>query len=233
MARQTTVRHRPPALDDDNFVSGVVGATVWTRQHVISIIIALVAVVVVFLGVLYYRSYRSALEERAATELTQIRQIAAAGNLPLATRQLRQFVVKYGSTNGANEGRILLAQSLLDQNAAKDAIPFVQPLASNLGQPLGPAAAFLLAAAYEASGDVRQAEATYLRIADKARFEFQRRDAYEGAARLKLQHSDPAGAASLYERILAQMPDTATGRPIYQMRLAEAQAQAQGQPAKK
>lgn len=226
MARHTTVRQRPPATDD-TFVSGVLEATDWTRHHGTLILGALAAVVVLVVGVLYYRSYRSALDERATAELNQVRQIAASGNLPLASRQLKQFVARYSSTRAGSEGRVLLGQMLLEQGQANEAVPVVQPLASDLKNPLGPPAAFLLGAAYEAQRNLKQAEATYLRIADNAGFEFQKRDALEDAARLKLQNNDPAGAASLYERILKAIPDTAVGRPVYEMRLAEAQAAAQ------
>lgn len=226
MARQTTIRQRQPA-NEDTFVTGVLEATDWTRRHGALLLGVIVAVVVLLVGVLYYRSYRSALEDRATAELTQVRQIAAAGNLPLASRQLKQFVTKYSNTRAGGEGRVLLAQMLLEQNQAKEAVAVVQPLASNLKDPLGPAAAFLLGAAYEGSGNTGQAEATYLRIADNSEFEFQKRDALEDAARLKLQNNDPAGAAKLYQRILTSVPDTAVGRPIYEMRLGEAQAAAQ------
>lgn len=227
MARHSTVRQRAPGLDEDTFVSGVLGATNWTRRHGRIIIGVAFALVVVAAGFLYYRSYRSALEARAASELGQIRQIAAAGNAPLATRQLNQFVSKYGGTRAGSEGRLLLAQGMLDQNNAKGAVSILEPLAAKLDDALGPSAAFLLGAAFEGANDLRQAEATYLRIADDARFEFQRREALEDAARLKLQQKDAAGAAALYERILKQLPDTAVGRNVYEMRLAEAQAEQQ------
>lgn len=227
MARHSTVRQRAPGLDEDTFVSSVLGATTWTRRHGRILVGAIVAIAVVAAGVLYYRSYRAALEDRASAELSQIRQIAAAGNVPLATRQLNQFVAKYGGTRAGGEGRLLLAQAYLDQNNAKGAVPILEPLASKLSDPLGPSAAFLLGAAYEGMNNVRQAEETYVRIADNARFEFQRREALEDAARLKLQQRDPAGAAALYERILKQLPDTAVGRAVYEMRLAEAQAEEQ------
>ena len=226
MARHSTVRQKP-AADEDTFVTGVLEATDWTRHHGTLILGVLAAVVVLIVGVFYYRSYRSALEDRATNELTQVRQIAAAGNLPLATRQLRQFVARYSNTRAGSEGRVLLGQMLLEQGQAKEAVPVIQPLASDLEDPLGPSAAFLLGAAYESENNLKQAEATYLRIADNVRFEFQKRDALEDAARLKLQSSDPAGAAALYERILKAIPDTAVGRPVYEMRLAEAQAAAQ------
>ncbi len=224
MARYSTVRQRPPALEEDTFVSGVLEATEWTRKHAMLIAMAIAAIVLIAGVTLYIRHYRSVLEARASGQLTQIRQIATAGNLPLAIRQLRQFVGTFGDTHAGNEGRVLLAQTLLDQGNASQAIPVVQPLAKNLDDPLGVPAAFLLGAAYEGAGNHPQAEATYMRIADKGRFEYQRREALESSARLKFQDGDAAGAAALYQRILKQLPDTSSIRPVYQMRMAEAQA---------
>ncbi len=227
MARHSTVRQRTPAAEDDTFVSGVLEATDWTRRHGRTIVTAVIALVVVIAAVLYYRNYRQALEQRAANELMNVRQIAASGNMPLATRALTEFVSKYSGTHAGAEGRLLLAQTLLEEGNAKGAIPVVQPLANDLNDPLGPSAALLLGAAYEASKDIAHAEATYQRVGDKAPYQFQKREALEDAARLKLQNNDPAGAAALYQKILAQIPDTATGRSVYQMRLAQAQAAAE------
>ncbi len=229
MARHSTVRQRTPAAEEDTFVSGVLEATDWTRRHGRTIVIAVVTLVVAIALVLYYRNYRAGLEDRAANELMNARQTAASGNIPLATRQLQQFVQTFGGTHAGAEGRLLLGQMLLEAGKPKDAITAVQPLASDLNDPLGPSAALLLGAAYEANNQIPQAEATYQSVGDKAPFEFQRRDALEDAARLKLQHNDAAGAAALYQKILAQVPDTATGRSVYQMRLAEAQARAEAQ----
>jgi len=228
MARHSTVRQRTPAVEEDTFVSGVLEATDWTRRHGRMILYAIGAVVVIIALAVYYRSYRSALDAKAAGDLDQIRSIAASGNIPLAQRQLTQFVGKYSGTHAGDEGRVLLAQVMLDQGNAKGAIPVVDPLASDLANPLGPTAALLLGAAYEGTGDYPKAIATYTRIGDKAPYQFQRRDALENAARLKLQHSDAAGAAAIYKQILASIPDTATGRSVYEMRLAQAQAQTQG-----
>ncbi len=227
MARHSTVRQRTPAVEEDTFVSGVLEATDWTRRHGRIILGAIVAIVVIIAGVMYYRSYRSALEAKAAGDLDCIRAIAASGNIPLATRQLTQFVAKYSGTHAGDEGRVMLAQSMLDQGNAKGAIPIVDPLASDMNDPLGPTAALLLGAAYEASNDYSKAIATYARIGDKAPYEFQRREALEDVARLKLQHNDAAGAAAVYTQILGAIPDTATGRSVYEMRLAQAQAQAE------
>jgi predicted negative regulator of RcsB-dependent stress response len=228
MARHTTVRPRAAATEEDSFVAGVLEATAWSRRHSRLLIGLLIGLVVGVAGILYYRNYTTALESRAASELTQIRQVAAAGNLPLAKQQLTQFVTRFGGTRAADEARVLLAQTLLDQGDAKGAIPVVRPLAAQLSKPMGPPAAFLLGAAYEGTKQIAQAEATYLRIADDAAFDYQKRDALEDAARLKLQNNDPAAAAGLYRRILATMPDTAVGRGVYEMRLAQAEAETQG-----
>lgn len=233
MARHTTVRQRTPAAGEDTFVSGVLEATDWTRRHGRTIILALSAIVVVIAGIIYYRNYREVLEAKATSDLMAVRQIAASGNMPLATRQLQQFVDKYSGTHAGAEGRVLLAQTLLEQGNARGAIPVIQPLASDLKDPLGPSAALLLGAAYEANNQVPQAEATYQHVGDAAPFEFQRRDALEDAARLKLQHNDPAGAAAIYQKILAQVPDTAVGRSVYEMRLAQAQAEVEARGARK
>jgi tetratricopeptide (TPR) repeat protein len=84
-----------------------------------------------------------------------------------------------------------------------------------------PAAAFLLAAAYEALKQPDRAEETYLKIADDAQFAFEQREALERAAGLRLQKGNPAGAIELYDRILKSLPDDSPDRPIYEMRIAE------------
>ncbi len=231
MARHSTVRQRPPATDEDTFVSGVLEATDWTRRHGRTILIAVLAVVLAIAAVLYYRNYRQVIEARADDELMNARQIVASGNMPLATRELTQFVSKYSGTHAASEARLLLAQTLLEEGNARGAIPVIQPLANDLKDPLGPSAALLLGAAYEATGDIAHAEATYQRVGDNAPFQYQKREAQEDAARLKLQNNDPAGAAAIYQKILAQIPDTATGRSIYQRRLAQAQAEVESRGA--
>ena len=88
----------------------------------------------------------------------------------------------------------------------------------------------MLAAAQEANKQPEQAERTYLRLADNAVFDFQKREALDRAARLRLDRGNAAGAAQLYERIIATFdeddPQNAVERAVYQMRLAEIRAQA-------
>lgn len=227
MARHTTVRAKNADADEDKFIGTILEATTWTRRHARLLIAAVVVVVVALAAAVYYRSYRANLEARAATDLVPIRQELASGNPALATKDLGTYVTKYDGTRAGREGRILLAQSYLDQSKPADAVKAVQPIADDVSKPEGTTAAFLLAAAYEGSNDTKNAVATYLRIADNAPYAFQREQALDEAGALRLQHGDAAGAAQLYERLVEMAPDTAAQHSIFEMRLAEAKAEAQ------
>lgn len=227
MARHTTIRSHAPSVDEDRFVAGVLEASTWARRHVRLLVIAATVLVVAGLVILYYRSYRVRLEDQANTELDRIRQVAASGNPALANRDLGTFVAKYDGTKAESEARILLARTALEQGRAQDAANAARPLAQDLESPLGATGAFLLAASYEAQNDLKQSEGTYLRIAEKAPFDYQRRQALDAAAMLRLQHGDAAGAVTLYQKLLALTPDTVPEHQVVEMRLAEAQAAAQ------
>ena len=93
------------------------------------------------------------------------------------------------------------------------------------------AAARLEAAAFENLGQADNAVTEYRRIADNARFSYQRREALADAARVRMQTGDPQAAIPLYEQILATFKPDEPGRQYYVMWLAEARAQAHGAPA--
>src|SRR5690606_16603633 len=100
----------------------------------------------------------------------------------------------------------------------------VQPLANDLDDGLGVNAALLLASTYEAGQEPHRAEGIYLEIEDEARFLFQRQEARDNAARLRIQRGDAAGAVELYERLLEMTPEGSSERAVYELRLGEAQA---------
>ena len=91
----------------------------------------------------------------------------------------------------------------------------------------GTTAALLKAAALEVDGRTDEAEALYLRIADGARYNYERMEALEAAARIRMDRGDAAGASQLYDRLVALASDGSADKAIYQMRLAEAKARAQ------
>ena len=225
MAKHPTARrvHRT-ATDEDAFVAGVLESGVWAKQHSRLLTFAIVAVVVAFGAFLYIRNYRSALRDRATAELTAARQTVLQGNRQLSIRELRAFVATYGNTPSGDEARLMLAQLYVEEGQIANAVNTIKPAADDPGGPNGASAALLLGAVHEAGKQTRQAEETYLKIADEARFGFEKRDALERAALLRLQAGNAAGAAELYERAMNTLPEDNPERTVYQMRMAEVRA---------
>jgi predicted negative regulator of RcsB-dependent stress response len=228
MARHPGSRRvsRPVESSDDAFIAGVLESSVWAKRHSRVLIAGGVALLLLVGGLFWYRSYTTTIRENAAMELTQVRQTVMAGNLPLAIRDLESFIATYDGTPAAREARVLLAQIYLEAGQAQQAASTVERLARDPGAPLGASAAFLLAGAYEAAGHQDRAEQVFLRIADDARFDFERVEALDHAARLRLQRGDAAGAATLYQRVLDMIPEDAD-RGVFEMRRAEAETRAQ------
>lgn len=211
---------------EDAFIARVLEFTAWAKQNVRTLVIGGGALLLAVAGTLYYVNFQNQLREQAANRLAEIRQTAGEGNAPLAVRDLEGFVERFDGTPAAEEGRLLLAQLYVEQGEPAQAVPVVEPVAEDLAGPLGVPAAVLLAAAHEASEQYDRAESVYLRIADNARFEFQRRDALAAAARLRARQGDDAGAAELYERLVGMTSTDDPQHGLYQMRLAEARAAA-------
>jgi predicted negative regulator of RcsB-dependent stress response len=227
MPRHPTARrvHRAPEAPDDAFVAGVLETSAWAKKHGRVIIIGAIVFAVLVGGFLWYRSQRAATRERAAIELTQVRQAALMGNYALAVRDLESFVQRYDGTPAAREARVLLGQAHLELGQPEPALQAVEPLARDPRAPLGASAAFLMAAAHEAAGRPDQAEEAYLRIADRGAYLYERLEAFDNAARLRLDRGDAAGAVELYDRAVQSIPDErAQDRAVFEMRRAEAEA---------
>src|SRR5438045_9161764 len=87
------------AHEDDVFVAGVLESSVWAKNHGRNLVIAGVVTLVLLIGILYLRNWRANLNNRAAAELTTVRQTMLEGNRELAVRDLKQYVTKYGSAS--------------------------------------------------------------------------------------------------------------------------------------
>lgn len=222
-ARRT--RHEKPQTEDA-FVERVLETSIWARQNKRILIVGGIALVVIVAGLLWYRGNRAATRERAVAELAQVRQTLFSGNSALAVQDLQRYLNTYGREAVADEARLLLGESHLRQGDPTAAINALAGLARNLDHPLGAQAAFLTASAYEASEQPDQAEPIYLRIADRAPFEYQQLRALDAAARLRAAAANHAGAAELYERAVELLDEADPQRAIFQMRLAEARAAA-------
>jgi len=230
MVRHPTARrvHRPAESSDDTFVVGVLESSAWAKRHSRTLIVGGVLLALLLLGFLYYRSQAAATRERSTMELERVRMTLLTGNTALAVGELQAFVNQYGGTPAGNEARLLLGQALMESGQPQQALEAVDRLARNPGEPLGASAAFLAGAAHESLGAAQQAEQEYLRVADRARFDFQRIEALDKAARLRIQAGNPAGAVELYQRAIDMIPmERAADRSLFMMRQAEAQALAQ------
>jgi predicted negative regulator of RcsB-dependent stress response len=210
--------------DEDKFVVATLESTAWAKTHSQTLTIAGIVLALAIGGFLYLRNFEEQKENRATIELTTVRQTVLQGNRPLAERDLQAFVKKFGGTSSADEARLMLAQIQMEEGKPVEAIRTVEDMAGNPGKAGGASAALILGAAYEANKKTDKAEETYLRVADKARFGFEKREALERAAAIRVAKGNTAGAAELYERAMNTYPEDAAERSIYQMRMAEVRA---------
>lgn len=218
--------HRDPETPDDAFISGIKRSVDWARAHDRQLTIAAVlAAVMVALGVYYVRSERR-VENEAAARFAQVQQSVASGNVQLAIRDLQTYLDTFGGAEAARPARLLLAGILVEQDRHTEAVDALGDLPDDIDEPFGAAASRLLAAAYEEMGEIDQAVALYQRIADNARFPYERREALADAGRVRLQNGDPEDAADFYEDIVASFDEQEPARGYYAMWLAEARARA-------
>jgi tetratricopeptide (TPR) repeat protein len=223
--------HRSPAADDDAFVAGVLETTVWAKTHRRALITGGVAVLTAALLLVLFVRTRASNREQAAQQLTAVRQVALSGNNQLAIKDLEEYVGRFGGTAPAAEARLLLARAYLEEGQAQNAMETVRGQARDLDEVEGVNAAFLLAAAHEAAQQPEQAEQVYLRVADRAEYLFQKQEALDNAARLRLEQGNAPGAVQLYDRILTLTPESDGSRQVYELRAGEARAAAVSGPA--
>ncbi|MFW6202165.1 MAG: YfgM family protein [Gemmatimonadota bacterium] len=217
---------RPSDSPDDVFIARILALTAWAKENARTVIAGATVLVLVVLAGIYYVNFQQGMRQQAENRLNEVRQAVSTGNEALARRDLETLVAEFDGTPAAREGRILLARLYLENGEADQAVPVVRPIADDLDEPLGVAAATLLADAYEAADRRDRAETVRLRIAEDGRFAFQRRAALEDAARARMADGDASGAADLYARLVEMTPETASERGLYEMRLAEARATA-------
>jgi predicted negative regulator of RcsB-dependent stress response len=208
-------------LDEDVFVARILEIGNWLKSNQQILTISIVVLVIAAASLLYYRSYRATLTEQAANQLEQIQQSVALGDQAGAKDALILFVDRFAGTPYAGEARMLLGEIYLATGESEQALAVLEPMAESPRDPLELQAASLLGAAYEQQGRWADAEATYLRIADRSELDFQVRDALASAARIRSSQGNASGAAELYRRILEGLDENAPDRGAWEMRLAE------------
>jgi predicted negative regulator of RcsB-dependent stress response len=228
-AQPAASRKKPtaPASSEELFAARALEFTDWARTNIRLIVGGLVALALVVGGLIYYRMYRSAREERAAVEFANVEQTAASGNLPLATRDLQAYVKRYEGTSYGDEAALALAQLYLSQDSAAKAVAVLQGADERVDDSaIGPQAALLLGAAQQAAGKPEDAVRTYLAVADDADMKMYQVQGLQNAALIRSDRGDFAGAAELYRRLVDMQEEGSLDRQLYEMRLAEAEARA-------
>lgn len=216
MARKTQ------ASGEDRFVETSLRLLGWARENSRTLILAGGALAVLAFAAKYYLDYREQIRNAAAGEMRSIRIQLNSGDPGPAVDQLRSFLVQFGSTPYAREARVLLAQSLLLQNRAREAIQPARSAAEDLGDdPLANRAALLLAAAYEEVGDTANAISTYQELGRRAEARMIKTRAWEGAARLAAARGDASTAVSMYDRLAELVPEGSAAHSLYRMRAEE------------
>jgi predicted negative regulator of RcsB-dependent stress response len=230
MQKHPTARrvHRDTTEPDDLFVANVLEASAWAQRNTRALIIAGAVLAVAVLSGLYYMNYRSQMRVQASTRLNEIRQSMNSANPALTTKDLEAFIDRFGGTPAGGEAKLTLGQVYLQTGKQKEAIELLNDLAADPKDPAGPSAALLLAAAYEQNKELDKAEQAYLKLAEDAPLSFQKRDALDRAAILRMERGNAAGAAELYRQILKDAPEELPQRALYEVRLGEAEAAAAG-----
>jgi predicted negative regulator of RcsB-dependent stress response len=228
MATQSaTPRPRPSVNDDDVFVTRAIEFSVWAKKNIQLIVGIGIVLLVLVIGLLWYRADRANKMERAATEFLSLQQMVQVGEPAAAAAELNTYIQRHAGTTYADEARILLGQLHLNTNNAAEAVTALSPFGDRVGRtPLATQGALLLAASQQAAGNAQAAVQTYLRVADRADLPLEQQDALSNAALIRQEAGDYAGAAELYRRLVATAEVGTFERSVFEMRLAEAEAAA-------
>lgn len=228
--RQSTSTRRKSggsqAEAEDVFVAKVVEYSTWARRNTQTLILTGVVLVVIVAGLIYYVNFRESRDLQAVQRLEQVQVTANFGDPETAKAELTQYIDNFGSTPYAAEARMLLAELYLDSDQAPQAVETLEAADVSTSQPMWVEVENLLAKAYEAAGQLEQAETTFLAVADRAEMDFQRNNALSDAARIRLERGNASGAVELYDRILDRIEDQDPERGQYEMLRAEARARA-------
>jgi len=211
-----------PTDPDDIFIARVLEVGNWARANQQLVTILGVVVVIAIAGVVYYNGYRETLVGQASEQLESVHQSIVLQDTEGAKNELITFLERFSGTVYEGEARLLLGDLYLQSADAQQARQVLEPLGASPRDPIEFQGAALLGAAYEEEGRLDDAEATYLRIADRSELYFQIRNALSSAARIRVSQGDDEGAIELYQRALDETFDAnEPARGIYELRIQE------------
>jgi predicted negative regulator of RcsB-dependent stress response len=230
MAAQSTVprSRRPPQSEPDDVVlARALQFAEWAKRNVAMIVGGGVLAVLLLGGLFWYRTDQARRLESAAIEFMQVEQSVQAGDESIAIRDLQQYIERHDGTPYGDEARVMLGSVYLRAEQPAEAAQVLRPVADRLQRsPVGAQAALLLAASQEAQGQRAEAIQTYVRVGDRAQTLFRRQEGLVNAAILHEESGDFTGAAQIWARLVETTEEGSPDRAQFEMRLAEAQAQA-------
>ena len=215
-----------PAEQEDVFIARTLEATRWAQRNRPMLTIAVVVLGLGVASLVYYGRHRSTLNIAAASQLEDLQLRLGQGDAEAVRADLNLYLERFASTVFADEARLTLGELLVTEGDHAGAAAILEPLAGDLENPLGTQAAALLAAVSEDMGDSQVAEGLYERLADRARLDFQVKDALIELARLRGERDDHAGALEAYDRLLAYIDEADLDRDRIEMWRAEVAARA-------
>ncbi|HET6763870.1 MAG TPA: tetratricopeptide repeat protein [Longimicrobiaceae bacterium] len=227
VASRTSRPHQHVDSEDAVMVRAIAFAT-WARKNA-QVILGVTAAAIVAAGVLLYLRYdRAGREGRASAEFLSVAATArAGGNETLAARDLENFTHRFDGTVEADEARVMLGQIKMKGNQPRAAIPLFQEVADG-SSPLRVQGLTLLGAAQAAAGDMNAAVASYQKAAETAKLPFEKASALSDLAALYEQKGDYKSAAATWGQLVETAEKGTPERAEYEMRQAEAQANAPG-----
>jgi predicted negative regulator of RcsB-dependent stress response len=187
---------RTSGLDLDDSTESLID---WVRAHGKQLGFGALGVAAVAAVLWVVRAQNAKNEATASQQLTSAQRSVGSGNLPLAAADLKKLGDRYGSTRAGRDAKVLLAQVLLQQGKAKEAIDLLGEIGTS-GVTASSVHA-LRAGALEQTGKPAEAAAAYLEAARTTVIKSEGESFKADAARAYLAAGNRAEALKIWKEI--------------------------------
>ena len=175
----------------------------WFLRNKTSVSWALLAVVAAIAALWFFQRSRALRQENAEKAYFQARQAAAAGNLPLATSDLKKVATRYEGTRPGTQAALFLAQSLYDQKKHKEGLAELDKALSSAPKDFVASIHVLKANGYEELKDFARAADEYKAAAGATRFPVEKAQYQAAAARSYMSAGKAAEARAIWAELAA------------------------------
>lgn len=196
----------------------------WLQLHSKQVTLGAVVLIAVTGGLWFYNRSQDLKDERAERAYYTAQRSVSSGNLPLAESDLKKMVTRYDGSNGAMQGRLLLAQVLYEQGKFQEGVNQLREAADDASgsKEFGAAVHLVMAAGYEQLKKYAEAGAAYEKAATAARFDADRHRYQSFAARSYQLAGKPADARRLWTPLAEDSKSVVAGEA--RVRLGEMSA---------